>query len=66
MPPRLLATFNRLEEALEEVHAGVLPPARAQAMAAVAGAMIRVLTAGEMEERLRNMEERIEGGQWGA
>ncbi len=64
VPPRLLPVFDLLEEALQEVHAGDLDPRRAQAMASLAGAMGRVLTAGELESRLRRLEgalhERIE------
>jgi hypothetical protein len=53
----LVATFDTLENLLAEVHAGKITPARATAMATVARAMVAVLTAGEMEERLRKLEE---------
>jgi hypothetical protein len=58
VPLRLLAVYDRLELALEEVHTGRLEPRQAQAMAAIAGAMVRVLTAGELEERVRALEGR--------
>jgi len=55
--PRLEPVFDLLEGALEEVHAGILDPRRAQAMGSLAGTMVRVLTAGELEGRLRRLEE---------
>ncbi len=55
-PPRLVAVFDRLERALEEVHTGTLEPRQASAMASLAGAMTRVLTTGELEQRLRDVE----------
>ena len=57
MPPRLIPVFDRLEQALEETHAGTLDPRHAQAMASLARAMVAVLTSGELEERLRRLEE---------
>ena len=57
MPPRLAPVFDRLEAALEETHTGELDPKQAQAMAALARAMVAVLTSGELEERLRRLEE---------
>ena len=56
VPPRLLWVFERLEQALADVHEGSLEARRAQAMAVLAGAMVRVLTAGELEQRLRELE----------
>ena len=60
MPPRLIPIFDRLETALARLDAGELEPKRAQAMAAVARAMVSVLQAGELEERLRRLEGRGE------
>ena len=60
MPPRLIPVFDRLETALARLDAGELEPKRAQAMAAVARAMVSVLQAGELEERLRRLEGRGE------
>ena len=59
VPPRLAGVFDRLEGALVEVHDGRLDPKVASAMAALARAMVSVLTAGELEERVRNIEERL-------
>jgi hypothetical protein len=60
VPPRLIAVYDALEEALEQVHAGTLVPAKAQAMASLARAMVGVLQAGEVEERLRDLERQVE------
>jgi hypothetical protein len=57
-PPRLVSVYDTLERVLEEVHAGTLEPAQATAMATVARAMVALLTAGELEERLRAVEGR--------
>jgi hypothetical protein len=43
-----------------EVHDERLDPRRAQAMASLGGAMVRVMMAGEMESRLRKVEERVD------
>jgi hypothetical protein len=55
-PARLLPIYDRLERALAEVHDGTLEPPRASAMAALARAMATLLTAGELEQRLRDLE----------
>lgn len=60
VPPRLTSVYDSLEAALGEVHSGDLEPGRAQAMASLARAMVHVLTAGEMEERMRKLEETAE------
>jgi hypothetical protein len=60
-PPRLINVFEVLEKALGEVHDGTLAPSRAVAMASLAPAMTRVLTAGELEQRLRDLEQRAAG-----
>ncbi len=66
VPPRLVGVYDALEAALGEVHGGDLDPRVATAMASLAGAMVRVLTAGELEERVRGLEESGEQGkvQW--
>src|SRR5919199_2690 len=61
VPPRLLPVYDTLESALQEVHAGSLDPKQASAMAALARAMVAVLTSGEQEQRLRELEERVNG-----
>jgi hypothetical protein len=58
MPPRLVPIYEQLETALTEVHAGTLDPKPAVAMAALARAMVAVLQAGEVEQRLRELEGR--------
>ena len=49
LPSRLRPTFDRLETAMKEVHDGRLDPRRATAMASLAGAMVKVIKAGEEE-----------------
>ncbi len=49
--------FDALLQALDEVHAGELEPQRAHAMASVARAAVSTLTAGELEQRVRDIEE---------
>ena len=61
MPPRLVPVFESLEVALSEVHAGDLTPACANAMSSVARALVAVLTAGELEQRLRGLERSASG-----
>ncbi len=56
-PPALVGVYSLLEEALREVHGGKLDPRVASAMASLATAMTRVLTYGELEERLRRLED---------
>ncbi len=57
MPVRLVPVFARLEQALEETHAGTLDPKQAQVLASLARALVAVLTAGELEERVRRLEQ---------
>ncbi len=49
LPSRLRPTFDRLEAAMKEVHEGRLDPRRVTAMASVAGAMVKIIKAGEEE-----------------
>ena len=60
VPPRLMPVYDRLESALEEVHTGTLESKQASAMAALARAMVAVLTSGELEERVRAIESKVE------
>ncbi len=57
LPARLRPVADLLEKALEEVHEGQLDPRVATAMASLAGALVKVFQAGEMEERLRRLEQ---------
>ena len=61
LPARLQPMVSLLEDALGEVHRGELDPRAASAMASLAGALVRTITAGELEERLRALEDR-DGG----
>jgi hypothetical protein len=58
MPLRLKPIFGRLETALKDVLAGDLDPRAASAAANVARALVALQQAGEMEARLRALEER--------
>lgn len=59
-PASLRDVYSTLEAALAEVHDGELSPARASAMASLARAMAHILTVGELEERVRNIEQSLE------
>ena len=61
LPARLKPMVSLLEDALGEVHRGELDPRAASAMASLAGALVRAITAGELEERLRALEDRGAG-----
>lgn len=56
MPPRLRGVFDDVVNAMADVQSGVLSPPRATALASLATAAVRVLEAGELEERLRTLE----------
>ena len=62
VPPRLVPVFSQLEWALSGVLAGTVEPAQATAAAAVARAMVAVLTSGELEQRVRDLEQGTEKG----
>jgi hypothetical protein len=61
VPPRLLPIYGLLEAALREVHDGTLDPRAATAMASLGRALVAVLTAGELEGRVRDLEARASG-----
>lgn len=56
LPSRLAGILGALEDALDEVHKGTLAPPKAQAMASLARAICAVFSGGELEERLRKLE----------
>ncbi len=58
MPARLRPVCDRLEGALTDVLSGTLDPRQASAAAALARALVAVLTAGELEQRVRDLESR--------
>jgi hypothetical protein len=57
MPLRLVPVWEQLEQALADVLTGDLDPKQASAAASVARALVAVQQAGEVEERLRKLEE---------
>ena len=59
LPARLRPVAARLEVALEEVHRGGLDPRVASVLASLAGALVRVITFGEAEDRLRVLEVKV-------
>ncbi len=61
VPPRLTGIYDKLEAAFDEVHDGAtFSHVTAQALASLARAMVSVLTAGELEERVRGLEAQSE------
>ena len=62
MPRRLRPVFNLLARAMVETYEGGLDPRQANAMSSLAGAMVRVLVGGEIEERVRRLEEQAGHG----
>jgi hypothetical protein len=58
LPPRLIGVFDVLEQALTDVLDGSLEPRQATAAAALARALVSVLMAGELEARVKTLEER--------
>jgi hypothetical protein len=58
MPVRLLPVWDVLEQALSDVLDGRLDPKLATAAAAVARALASILQTGELEERVRQLEQR--------
>ena len=72
VPDAIGSVQGRLLKALEEVHAGTLEPRVAQAMASLAGAVVRLYEVGELETRLAEFEARLEAesraqeGRWSA
>ena len=56
VPATLRPVVRTLLAALDEVHDGRLTPAQASAMAAVAGAVVRVYQVTELEQRVEALE----------
>jgi hypothetical protein len=48
--------YDKLEQALQQVHDGELDPRQAQAMATLARALATILQMGELEARVRELE----------
>ena len=60
LPQRLRNTIAQLERVLGDVITGHIEPERAEAAAAVAGALVQLVEAGALERRLGELEARIE------
>jgi hypothetical protein len=58
VPATLRPVLALLLDALTETRRGELDPRTAGALAALAGAIVRVYSAGEIEQRVRELEER--------
>jgi hypothetical protein len=59
VPGTLRPVLARLLEALEEAHAGTLDPRTAGALAALAGAIVKVYTVGTVEEQIAQLQEHV-------
>ena len=62
LPVRLRPVLDLLEAAIREVHQGSLDHRQGSAMASLANAIVRVFQAGQLEERVGQLEDRILGG----
>jgi hypothetical protein len=58
-PARLIPVYTKLEEALVKVEQGTLTPQQGTAMAAIAKALASILQVGELEMRLRELEQGV-------
>ena len=61
VPASLRPTLSLLFAALEEVHSGALDAKQAQTMAALAGAIARLYTTVELEQRVTDLEQAANG-----
>lgn len=66
LPAVLRPILDQLIAALGEVHQGDLDPRQASAMAALAGAITRTYSVGQLEERLQALEQAAPPGGRGA
>jgi hypothetical protein len=62
VPATLRPVIGTLVGALDEVHAGTLDPRQANAMAALAGAIVRAYSVGVLEQRIEALEAAQGGG----
>ncbi len=60
IPRDMKELTRRLLEAIDQVHRGELMPDQARAMASLAGAVCRVYEVGEVEQRIADLEARLE------
>ncbi len=63
MPRDMKDLAARILEAFEEVHVGTLAPDRANAMARFAAVYVQLHQAGEMQQRLEEIEARLDTAQ---
>jgi hypothetical protein len=61
LPPRLKQVEGVLSNTLAQVYRGTMEPRQATAVAAVASAIVRVLQAGDLEQRLIALEQAVNG-----
>jgi hypothetical protein len=59
MPVGLGPVYECLKTALLEVHDGRLDPRRAHAIGTLAAAIVKMVTAVELEQRVRELEQRL-------
>lgn len=57
VPSTLRPVLQRLLSALQRVDDGIMPARQAEAMAALAGAIVRIFESAELEERLLSLEQ---------
>lgn len=62
LPSRLRPVLDMLGRAIVETHEGTLNPSRAQAMASLASALIKLSEYAELEIRLTSIELSLKGG----
>jgi hypothetical protein len=63
LPARLAPIFERMERVFLDLDRGEYDRRDAVAMATVAGVLLKIVQAGELEERVRAMEERLSHSQ---
>lgn len=64
LPSRLKPVLEMLGKAMVETHEGTLNPSRAQAMASLASALIKLSEYAELEMRLSVIELNLKGERW--
>ncbi len=61
LPSYLKPVLGSVLAAIRDVRAGTLSPAQGSSIAALAGVAVRLVTAGQLEERLSALEAQTEG-----
>ncbi len=59
LPSSMRPIIDLLNKAAQEVYDGRLDPRQATALASLASALVRVYTVGEMEDRMRQVEAKV-------